>query len=217
MLLRADSIGLSKPGTELRINLRGRHQAEVVDMVSGRDRFDSAEAWTRHSAGEHHVTIEPAMTRCDLGERHPHLKRNTRLLREDDDRATSGDCTSDGVEEQADGGILALKVVGQVVPAAGMRLIAVGEATLAIGTGPKWPTVPLHGAVILLLPATVFGTAPENPLDSCRLAATCRSSSHTSGLAQTLRQLRRRSECHGPRDWPGRLLESVSPWSEQSR
>lgn len=45
MLLGDDCISLSKPGAELRINLGGRHKAEVVNMVPGRDRLDPAEAW----------------------------------------------------------------------------------------------------------------------------------------------------------------------------
>ena len=32
-------------------------------------------------------------------------------------------------------------MVGRIVPPAGMRLIAVGEAPMAIGTGPEWPPV----------------------------------------------------------------------------
>lgn len=148
MLLGTHGVGLSKPGAELSVDLAGRHKAEVVDVVSGRDRLDAAEARVCSSAGEHDMTIEPALARRDLGERHPHLKRNARLLWNDRDRTTRGDRAADGVEEQPDSPILALKVVGQVVPAAGMRLIAVGETPLTTGTGPEWRTAPCRVARI---------------------------------------------------------------------
>ena len=148
MLLGTHRVGLPKPAAELGVHLAGRHKAEVVDMVSGRDRVDAAEARVWSAAGEHDMTIEPALARRELGERYPHLKRNARLLWNDGDRTTSGDRAADGVEEQPDSPVLALKVVGQVVPAAGMRLIAVGEAPLATGTNPEWRTVPSRVARI---------------------------------------------------------------------
>ena len=146
MLLGAHGVGLSKPGTELSVDLAGRHKTEVVDMVSGRDRVDAAEPWMWQSAGEHDMAIEPSLPRRHLGERHPHLKRDARLLWKDDGRTASRDRTADGVEEHADSPFLAPKVIGQVVPAAGMRLVAVGEAPLAAGTGPEWRAVPCRVA-----------------------------------------------------------------------
>lgn len=113
-------------------------------MIPERDRVDSAEAWMWQSAGEDDVTIEPALARRDLGKRHPHLKGNARLLREDNGRPARGDCAADRLEQQTDRPILALKVVGQVVPAAGVRLIAVGEATLA-SLGRQPPAQRGHG------------------------------------------------------------------------
>ena len=96
MLLGTDGVGLSKPGAELSVDLAGRHKAAVVDMVPGRDRVDAAEARVWSSAGEHDMTIEPALARRDLGERHPHLKRDARLLWKDGDRTTSSDRAADG-------------------------------------------------------------------------------------------------------------------------
>jgi hypothetical protein len=146
MLLSTDGIRLSKPGAELSVDLGWRHKAEVMDMIPGRNGVDAAEAWVWQSAGEDDVTIEPVLPRRDLGKRHPHLKGNARFLWEYYDRPTRGDRPADCFEKQTDSPILALKVVGQVVPAAGMRLIVVGKATLATGTGPEWPTV-LYGHV----------------------------------------------------------------------
>jgi hypothetical protein len=120
MLLSPDGIRFSKPGGELSVDLGRRHKAEVVHMIPGRNSVDAAEAWMWPSAGEDDVTIEPVLTRRDLGKRHPHLKGNARFLWEDNDRPTSGDRPADCFEKQTDSPILALKVVGQVVPAAGM-------------------------------------------------------------------------------------------------
>ena len=150
MLLSTDGIGLSKPGAELSVDLGRRYKAEVVDMIPRRNSVDAAEAGVWQSAGEDDVTIEPVLSRRDLGKRHPHLKGNARFLWEDDDRPTGGDRPADWFEKQTDRPILVLKVVGQVVPAAGMRLIAVGEATLATGADPDWPTVPFSHVSTLL-------------------------------------------------------------------
>jgi hypothetical protein len=131
-------------GAELRVDLGRRHKAEVVNMIPWGDSVNAAEAGVWQPTGEDDVTVEPVLVRCDLGKRHPHLKGNARFLWDDDDRPAGGDGAADGLEKQTDSPVLALKVVGQVVPAAGMRLIAVGEATLAMRTGPKWPTIPCN-------------------------------------------------------------------------
>jgi hypothetical protein len=98
MLLSTDGIRLSKPGAELSVDLGRRHEAEVVDMVPGRNSVDAAEAWMWPSAGEDDVTIEPVLSRRDLGKRHPHLKGNARFFWEDNDGPTSGDRPADCFE-----------------------------------------------------------------------------------------------------------------------
>ena len=66
MLLGTDSIRLSKPGTELRIDLRRRLNAEVVDVIAWRNGVDTAKAWMRKTAGKHDMAVEPALTRRHL-------------------------------------------------------------------------------------------------------------------------------------------------------
>ena len=84
------------------------------------------------------MAVEPPLSRCDLRKRHAHLKGDASFLWKDNDRPTGPDRAADRLEERPDRAILTSKVVGQIVAAAGMRLIAVGEAALASRTLPEW-------------------------------------------------------------------------------
>jgi hypothetical protein len=68
VFLRANLVRLANPGSEFRVNLGGRFEAEVMDMVSRRDRFDTAEPWTWQAAREHDMAINPSFARGDLSE-----------------------------------------------------------------------------------------------------------------------------------------------------
>ena len=134
-------IRFSKPGAEFRINLGRRFQPEVVDVIPGRNGVDAPEARVWQPAGQDDMAVEPALSRCDLCKRHPHLKGNARFLWKDSDRPTGADRAADRIKERPDRPILAAKVMSKVVAAAGMRLIAVGEAALASRTLPEWRAV----------------------------------------------------------------------------
>lgn len=111
-------------------------------VITWGDRVDPAEARVRQPTGEYDVPVEPALTRRDLGERHPYLKGDARLLREDGDRTTSGDGAAYRLEQRTDGGVFPSKVVVQIVASAGMRLIAVSEPAPTMRAGPERGTIP---------------------------------------------------------------------------
>lgn len=137
MLLSTDRIGFPKPLPELGVNLFRRNKAEVMHVVAGGDRVDPAEARVRQPAGEHQMTVEPMLARRYLREGHTHLKSDPRFFRQHGDGTAGGDGAAHCFEEGSNGWVLPAKVMLKVVASAGVRLVAVGEPSRAIWTGPE--------------------------------------------------------------------------------
>ena len=113
----------------------------MMDVILGRNRVDAPEAWVLQPPGKHHVTVEPAGSRRHLSEGHPDLKGDPGLFRQDGHGSAGVDRLPDGLVEGPYRGILAPEMVGEVVAAAGVGLVAVGEAAAASRTGPEWGPV----------------------------------------------------------------------------
>ena len=137
MLLGADRIGFPQPGPEVLVDLARRHEPKVMHVISGRDGIDAAKSRVRETAGKDDVSVEPCRTRCDLGKRHTNLKCDPGLFRDHGHRSALGDSASHRVEQHPYSGILPLKMMLQVVPSAGVRLIAVGETPATPGALPQ--------------------------------------------------------------------------------
>ncbi len=137
MFLRTNIVRLPKPGTKFRVDIRGRRQPEVMDVITRRDRVDAPEARVLQTAREHDMAVEPLPLGRHLRERHPHLERDPRLFRQHDDGTARGGGAPHGVEQHADGGILSTEMMCETVARAGVRLVAVGEAAPARATGPE--------------------------------------------------------------------------------
>jgi len=72
-----------------------------------------------------------------LREGHAHLKSDTRLLWYDADRANLPDRSDDAVEQGANFARLAAKMVREIMSAAGVRLITIGERSAALTALPQ--------------------------------------------------------------------------------
>lgn len=138
--LGADRVRFPRPGAKLSIDLGRGNQTEMMYMIAGGDGLDAAKPWVRQSTGQYEVTIQPVGARSDLSEGHADLKGDASLFRENGHRAACSYGSPNGLVERAHGRILPAKVVGEVIPAAGVRLIAVGEAAPASRARPQWGT-----------------------------------------------------------------------------
>lgn len=150
MLLRPDFIRLPSPLGEFRVQVRSGVEAERVQMISRRVRLDSQKPGVFHAAPENEMADQVLLAGGHGCKRHPHLKRDARFLREDSDRPEALEERQKRVEEFPDFGILSLEMWLQTVPATGVALIAVGEASSALRAVPKrwsgrgWP---YHGVL----------------------------------------------------------------------
>jgi len=88
-------------------------------------------------AGEDDMAIEPIRSRCNLRERHAHLKSDTRFLGQYAHRPQFTDGGNDVVEKDAELRPLATEMVREIVTTTRVRLIAVCEKTATLRTFPK--------------------------------------------------------------------------------
>jgi hypothetical protein len=110
-----------------------------MHMISARNGVNPAEARVLQSARENHMTVHPARARRHLRKRHPHLKGDARLFRQHLHRAAAPDRLEDGLEDRPNLRRFSAKMGGQIMPPAGMRLIAVGKIPPATRALPQWP------------------------------------------------------------------------------
>jgi hypothetical protein len=135
--LLADGVGFGEPCFKFAVNVGYGGESEMVDVVSDGNGVDAAEARVLESAGENDVAIYPLQARSHLREGHAHLKGDAGLFGQDDDGAATLHGGEHGVEDCADGGGLAFEMGLQIVLAAEVGLIAVGEFPLAPRALPK--------------------------------------------------------------------------------
>lgn len=127
MVLPTHKVSFGQPGAEIRVEITRQAQAKGMQVISGRECLDLPKPWMLEPPGKHDVSVEPGAPGRHLGERHPHLKRNARLLRENPNGADLAENRNHLVEEGSNLGRLASKVMGQRVSTTGMGLIPVGE------------------------------------------------------------------------------------------
>lgn len=137
MTLLADSVSFRKPFFKVFINVRQRGQAEMMNVVSGRNRVNTTESRVLESACQNDVAVNPSHTGSQLGEGHAHLKRDAGFLREHDHRSAAPHRLESGIKDRADFRWLAPEVGFQIVRAAKVGLIAIGETAFAGGALPE--------------------------------------------------------------------------------
>jgi hypothetical protein len=111
-------IGFGQPSFNFTVNVRHGKKAEMMDVISGRDCINSTESRVLQPAREHYMTVNPAQTRSQLREGHPHLKGDAGFFRQDGHQSAPPDCLEHGVKDRADFRRLAVKMRLQIVPAA---------------------------------------------------------------------------------------------------
>ena len=86
MPLLANRIGLAEPLVDAIVELIRRFDPELVNVVSRRDRLDSAKPWVFQAASQDHMPVEPVLLEHQAGEAHSDLEGNARLLGQVGDR-----------------------------------------------------------------------------------------------------------------------------------
>src|SRR5688500_18405757 len=109
----------------------------MMNVAARRQAVDLPDHRTGPPSREHEVSVEPAISRCDLREGHPHLKGNAAVLRQHDDRADRLDALAHQVEQRSNGGRPAAEVMLEIEGTAGVRLVPVGEGTVAVRALPE--------------------------------------------------------------------------------
>lgn len=146
VLLLTDRIRFAHPVLKPIVHIRHGQQAEMMHVIARRDRFDPTKARICATPCKDDVAIEPSIARCDLRERHAHLKRNACLLWQDDHRAAPANRAPHGLIDRAHDRTPASKMMREIVTSTRVRLIAVGEAPPAARTRPQRALVPPRSA-----------------------------------------------------------------------
>lgn len=108
-----------------------------MDVIAGRDSIDATEARVLEPPRQHKVPIQPSPSRRYLCEGHSYLEGNSRLLGNDGHRAKGSNFCCEALVERANFCRLALEMVFEVMPPAGVRLVAIGEHAAASWAAPK--------------------------------------------------------------------------------
>lgn len=127
MLLLADGIGFDHPGVELVIDVRGVRESKGVQMIPRRESLNATKTRGLQPTSQDDMPIEPALAWRNLSKRHADLEGDASLLGEDAHRANRLNHRNDPIEQTANRGRLATKVVGKVICAARVGLTAVRE------------------------------------------------------------------------------------------
>jgi hypothetical protein len=106
-------------------------------MISRRECFDAREPWVIEPAREYEVTNEIVSPHLHGDERHAHLKGDPSFLRKNLYRTAFLDHRCESVEQLAHFLRFTNEMRFQADVATGMTLVAIGEASTALGTSPQ--------------------------------------------------------------------------------
>src|SRR5437588_755213 len=99
--LFAHRVRFGDPAAKLHVEIAQRIDAEVMDDVPRRERFDLPETRMLNASRQDEVAEKIVVARRDLRERHADVKRDARLLRQDVDRPARANGVGERVEERA--------------------------------------------------------------------------------------------------------------------
>lgn len=136
MILPAYGIGFPRERRE-RGDLRRMIEAEGVQMIARREGLDAREQRALGAPGKHEMADRPVPAQGELREGHPHLKRDPGLFGQNDERSALLQQDHERIVDGANVGGSALEMSIEIVPAAGVSLVAVREAAGAGGTEPE--------------------------------------------------------------------------------
>jgi hypothetical protein len=147
--LLAHLICFREPSFNVFIYLDDVLEPKGMQVISGRKRFDAAEARIFQPAGQHDMAIDPVLSDDERGKTHPHLKRDPCLFREHNDGPVFPRDPQHLLEDRADERRLSLKVGGKGGATASVRLIPIGKLAAAVRASP-------HGGWIVRSAARCF-------------------------------------------------------------
>ena len=162
MLLRPHQIGLCQPRSEVRVDIAQLSESKCMHVISRRQRLDSAKARMLETSGKNHMAIKPCPTRSDLGERHAHLKGDPGLLGQNSHGANRPNGRDHAPKERPNRGWLTTKVMGEREPAAGVRLIAIGEGLPARLAAPQGCSVRHVISICVRINGLAMSRAPRH-------------------------------------------------------
>jgi hypothetical protein len=140
VLLAPYLVGLGKPADELGVDVGGRREPEGVHHVAGRQLPGLQKPRASCMPGQDKVPTEPVAARGKGREAHPHLQRDTGLLRQHLHRAEGRDRRQHLVKGRPDVPVRVSEMPVQITgPSAGVDLVPVREAAPASGAVPhRW-------------------------------------------------------------------------------
>ena len=120
MLLISHEVRLRQPRAKVRIDVGQLREPEDMEVVSRRKRFDLSKARMLEPPGQHEVSVQPSLARGDLRERHAHLERDPRFLGKNAHRTDGTNRGGHFLEERTNRRRLAVKVMTEREPPAGV-------------------------------------------------------------------------------------------------
>src|SRR5690348_4060141 len=111
----------------------------MMDVIMPGNGVDAVEAGTLVPVCQDEVADDSGGLDLDGGEGHAHLKSDPRLFRQHDYWPGTTHLSHEQFVELSIGRGLAFEVGDQAIPAAGMRLVAVGEPSPTNWAPPHWP------------------------------------------------------------------------------
>jgi hypothetical protein len=137
VVLVSDQVGLREPCAKLVVDVAQLREAECMQVIAGRERLHLTEARVVEAPRKNDMPVEPTAPRRDLRKGHAHLKGNPGFLRQNPYGSNRPNGGHHFLVERANQGRLAVKVMGEREPAAGMRLVAIREHPFASLASPQ--------------------------------------------------------------------------------
>ena len=144
----ADGVRFREPFAEFLIDVGGTHESEIVDVTSRRDCLNRSKSQRVDAASQHEVAVEPVLPRCDLRERHSHVKCDSRFFGKHYHRSNVVHRFEHDVEQLANPGGFAGEVTLERVQPACMSLIPIRECAMALWAFPQRALVAHHCNVV---------------------------------------------------------------------
>ncbi len=138
VLLLPNGVSQLDKRTQLAIQILRFFKGEIMDVIVTRDGVNSVEALFLVPVRQNQVADQLRRPDLDSGKGHSRLKRDARLLRHDRDRPAMPDSSEQQVKELSNGRRLPLEMRGQPMPAARVRLVAIGKPPQAPRAAPQW-------------------------------------------------------------------------------
>lgn len=127
----ADSVGFAEPSKQFFIEVTAGTDAEMVNVVAGRERFNFGETRIFEATRQNHMADEAMAAKADGGEAHAYLKGDAGLFGHDAHGAAAFDASYKSAKQRDGRGSLARQMLPKGVARTKVGLIAVREEAFA--------------------------------------------------------------------------------------